>query len=288
VSELRVAHRGASLWTRVLGDAATGTPLVCVPGGPGLAHDYLANLGALAARGRAVVFYDPFGAGRSPAPADTTYTLETLRDEIETVRAALGLTRMHVLAQSAGSFPALEYALAHPDRVASLTLASPMIDIPTYAKEVRRRLDELGIETASAFVRAEVDPRLRDASYARTYYAYVTQHLCRFTDARQFFALTGRGFNTAAHRALKHGSLFYLKPPLDRWNVTPRLPEIAVPVLITCGAHDVMTPALCEVAVRTLARGELAVFEHSTHTQHVEEPARFLDVVAAFLDRSER
>ena len=286
MSERRIAHRGASLWMQVIGDLAAGTPLVCVPGGPGLAHDYLAGLGALAARGRAVVFYDPFGAGRSPAPADTTYTLEALRDEIEAVRAELGLARMHLLSQSAGSFAALEYTFAHPEHVASLTLASPMIEIPTYAEEVRRRLAKLA--PVDAFVRAELDTRLRDPSYSRTYYAYVTRHICRFADAAQFLALTGRGFNAAAHRALKHGLLFYLRPPLEAWNVTPRLPALAAPVLITCGAHDVMTPAMCDAAVRALPRGELVVFERSTHTQHVEEPARFLDVVAAFLERSER
>ena len=273
------------MWMRVLGDATARTPVVCVPGGPGVAHDYLANLERLAECGHPVVFYDPLGAGRSTAPPDGTYSLETIRDEIEAVRVALGVSRMHLLAHSAGSFATLEYALAYPDRLASITLASPMLDIPTYDAEVRRLIAELGSDVAAAFERAELDASLRDASYSRIYYGYCAHHVCRFADAQQVFALAGRRFNADSHRALKGGFLFYTQSPLNRWNVISRLGAVVEPVLITCGAHDVLSPTMCAEAVRALPRGELVVFERSTHMQHIEEPARFIDVVAAFLER---
>lgn len=57
-------HRGHRVWYGVSGDAAGDTPLLTVHGGPGLGHDYLEPLTALA-RPRKVVFYDQYGCGGS-------------------------------------------------------------------------------------------------------------------------------------------------------------------------------------------------------------------------------
>src|SRR6476661_9112597 len=60
----------AETWYRVSGelrpgDSATPAPLVVLHGGPGATHDYLLSLTDLARDGRAVVFYDQLGNGRS-------------------------------------------------------------------------------------------------------------------------------------------------------------------------------------------------------------------------------
>ena len=50
MSERRIPHREASLWTRTVG-ASTGVraPLLCIPGGPACAHDYIASVASLGA-----------------------------------------------------------------------------------------------------------------------------------------------------------------------------------------------------------------------------------------------
>jgi pimeloyl-ACP methyl ester carboxylesterase len=264
--EALVPRREGHIWTRVVGDSQRA-PLLCIPGGPACAHDYIANVAAIADRGRAVVLYDPYGSGRSPAPPTTSYDVDALRDDVEAVRAHLGLSRVHLFAHSAGSFAAIEYALAYPQHVASLVLSSPIFDVPVYQREVRALLARFGEAAADAFVRA--------------------RHVCRFGDARQFAQLAGRGFNVRAHLQMKGGLLVYVMPPLDTWSSMSRHAAIQAPVLVTCGAFDVTPVALYEQTARTLARAEVCVFAQSSHAQYVEEPARFVDVVAAFLDRSE-
>jgi proline-specific peptidase len=284
--EALVPRREGHIWTRVVGDSQRA-PLLCIPGGPACAHDYIANVAAIADRGRAVVLYDPYGSGRSPAPPTTSYDVDALRDDVEAVRAHLGLSRVHLFAHSAGSFAAIEYALAYPQHVASLVLSSPIFDVPVYQREVRALLARFGEAAADAFVRAEHDPQHRDAAYLSMYYQYIARHVCRFGDARQFAQLAGRGFNVRAHLQMKGGLLVYVMPPLDTWSSMSRHAAIQAPVLVTCGAFDVTPVALYEQTARTLARAEVCVFEQSSHAQYVEEPARFVDVVAAFLDRSE-
>ena len=286
-AERTVPHRGGSIWIRRVGDDRARIPVVCVPGGPGLAHDYLIPLERLAASGRPIVFYDPLGAGRSPAAKNTTWSLDGLRDELEVVREAIGVERIHVLAHSAGGFAAIEYALAYPDRVASLVLSSTPISMPTYQVRVLRLLEALGPELAGAFVRGEHDLRARDPEYLRAYYEYVQRHICRFADQREFMQRCGAGFNQSIHRALKGGLLLYTTGPLGTWDVTERLPEIRVPVLVTSGAFDVIEPAVASETARLVARGEAVVFPRSSHSQHAEEPGQFADAVASFLERSE-
>ena len=59
---------GGRVWYEVHG-TGTRTPLLVLHGGPGIPHDYLANL-ALLGDERPVVFYDQLGCGKSDRPED--------------------------------------------------------------------------------------------------------------------------------------------------------------------------------------------------------------------------
>lgn len=72
VSEGFVRVQGYKTWYRIVGDL-TQTPVGLFPvlmlhGGPGIPHDRLEPLEALAATGRPVVFYDQLGCGNSDRP----------------------------------------------------------------------------------------------------------------------------------------------------------------------------------------------------------------------------
>src|SRR5687768_11881637 len=117
VHEGFVPFRGFRTWYRIVGDAdAPGkAPLLCLHGGPGVPHDYLTPLDRLARTGRRVIYYDQLGCGNSDQPHDPSlWTVELFLDELRTVRAALGLERVHLLGQSWGGMLAMEYALTRP------------------------------------------------------------------------------------------------------------------------------------------------------------------------------
>jgi proline iminopeptidase len=61
---------GGRVWYRIVGPA-NGVPLVTLHGGPGIPHDYLTALEALAVE-RPIVFYDQLGCGLSDRPDDLT------------------------------------------------------------------------------------------------------------------------------------------------------------------------------------------------------------------------
>ena len=71
------------------------------------------------------------------------------------------------------------------------------------------------------------------------------------------------------------------------FDITERLEEIDVPVLLVSGEHDEVRPHLVAAMHERLRHGERVLFEDSSHMPHIEEPERFLEVVEGFLERSE-
>src|SRR3989442_11544251 len=67
-TEATVELNGVRLYTRRVGH---GSPVVVLHGGPGAHHDYLLpQYDHLAEGGRALLYYDQRGGGRSPVPRD--------------------------------------------------------------------------------------------------------------------------------------------------------------------------------------------------------------------------
>ena len=74
---------------------------------------------------------------------------------------------------------------------------------------------------------------------------------------------------------------FVITGTLKDWDITARLPEIEVPTLITAGATTSSHRGRRRSSTRASAGSELVTFEDSSHMQYVEEPERYLEVVAA-------
>ncbi|HSQ68890.1 MAG TPA: alpha/beta fold hydrolase [Steroidobacteraceae bacterium] len=103
------------------------TPLVCVPSTPGSGRAFrplLADLG----RDRSVYALDLPGCGESDAPDKTagiTDYAAAMVDLLDTLR----LRQVDVLGYHAGSFAAIEFALARPQQVRKLVLVGiPVLD----------------------------------------------------------------------------------------------------------------------------------------------------------------
>jgi haloalkane dehalogenase len=71
---------------------------------------------------RRVVTFDFLGWGRSDKPAGYPYTAANQTGDLDAVVAHLGLDRSVLVAHDASGPPAIDWALAHPDRVAVLVL----------------------------------------------------------------------------------------------------------------------------------------------------------------------
>lgn len=135
------SYDGTRLAYTEVGD---GPPLLCLPGGPGRASVYLEDLGGVSAS-RTLVRLDSRATGMSEVPADpASLRFDRLADDVEALRAHLGLERADVLAHSAGAVVAQVWASRHSSRVRSLVLVAAVAALqagggaPTSRRSVRR------------------------------------------------------------------------------------------------------------------------------------------------------
>lgn len=273
---------GHRVWFRRVG--AGGTPLLTLHGGPGAGHDYLEPLEALAGE-RPVVFYDQLGCGRSDRPDDRSlWHIERFVAEVDKVRQALGLQRIHLLGQSWGGWLAIEYMLRRPPGVASLILASTSSSLPQFVAETERLKAALPDEIRRALQRHEAAQDYRHPAYEAAVLEFYKRHLCRLEPWPEALLRSVANLDgNAVYETMNGPNEFIVTGNLRGWDRSGRLGEIAVPTLITVGRHDELTPACAETLHRGIRGSRLVVFEHSAHLAHLEEPARYRQVVADFL-----
>jgi proline-specific peptidase len=287
VVEGRIPFRGYETWYRDVGPEE-GVPLVCLHGGPGSTHWYFQPLEHLADEGRRVVVYDQLGCGSSDRPDDPElWTVDLFVDELRTLRAALGLERIHLLGTSWGSMLAIEYVLTQPAGLVSLTLNSPPTAAETWAAEAIRLRDRLPEHHRRALVEHEAAGTQEHPDYLAAEDEFWRRHIC-LLDPPPDFVMRGRAERgTPVYRSLWGVSEWNPNGRLRHWDVRGRLAEIQVPTLVTSGLYDECTPELAEAAQQGIPGAERVLFEQSSHMAFVEEPERYRSVLSDFLARAE-
>jgi proline-specific peptidase len=293
VTEGSITFAGGETWYRIVGDgeAPGRLPLLCLHGGPGALHDYLEPLGELAETGRRVVFYDQTGCGKSWREVDpSTWTVELFVEEVGAVRAALGLDRVHLFGSSWGGMLAMEYALTRPAGLASLVLSSSPASIPVWAEETNRLRHELPADVQRVLDGHEAAGTTESPEYEAATMEFYRRHVCRLDPWPDYLvrSFTGLREHPEVYLTMQGPNEFVITGTLKDWDITDRLPEIGVRTLITAGRHDEFTPRQAEALHRGIPGSELVTFEESSHMQFAEEPERYREVVAAFLERVER
>ena len=283
-----VPVNGYRVWYRSVGGSeAEHTPLLILHGGPGVPHDYLENLEALASDTQRVIFYDQLGCGRSDQPDDTSlWRVERFVEELATVRRELGLDRVHILGQSWGGMLAIEYALTEPQGLASLILSNTTSSIPLWVAEANRLRSELPPEVNDTLSRHEVAGTTDDQEYQDAMQVFYDRHVIRVKPMPEYVqrALDNTGF---VYAYMNGPSEFRVIGVIKDWDRTDRLYEIQVPTLILSGRYDAATPAINTILHKGIAGSEWILFENSSHLSHVEEPELYMQTVRAFLDRVE-
>ena len=274
---------GHRVWYRRIGEGP-GTPLLTLHGGPGASHDYLEPLAALG-DDRPVVFFDQLGGGRSDRPGDPSlWRIDRFCDEVDQVRDALGLHRVHLFGQSWGGWLAVEYMLTRPLGIAGLVLASTSASIPQFVAEAERLKAALPPETYAIMRRHEADGSLDHPDYLAAVDLFYRRHLCRLDPWPDSLRRGGEELAVSQVYAVMNGpNEFTVTGNLKDWDRIDRLGEIDAPTLITVGRYDEVTPACARTLHDGIAGSRLVVFENSAHSAHLEEQEEYLRVLRGFL-----
>jgi L-proline amide hydrolase len=291
---------GHQTWYRVVGDLAAAragkgpAPLVTLHGGPGATHDYLLAMTDLADGGRAVVFYDQTGNGRSthfPGRGAEYYTVDLFVRELASLIDHLGIAaRYHVLGQSWGGMLAQEHAITRPPGLRSVVLSNTAASFGAFAVEANALRADLPPDVEATLRKHEEAGTTSDPEYAKACEVFYHRHVCRLDTwppevVRSFGAIDA---DPTVYHTTNGPSEFHVIGSFKDWSALDRLHLISVPTLVISGRYDEATPRLQQDLVAGIAGAEQVILPQSSHLAFWEERPAYMAAVGAFLKKHDR
>jgi proline iminopeptidase len=274
-----VTVRGVAIRIHVAGH---GPVCLVHPGGPGL--EWTSMRMPEVEQHLTLVYVEPIGTGESGRLKDETgYTRHRYADDLDGVRAELGLAETYVLGHSFGGFVALEYALAHGHNVRGLVLydTSAVTDA-TFSSDANERARAFANESwfRGAFAELAFEPHTDDeatASFRRGIGLYVADYarkkldVDRFAESTRVFVGPTRG-----------------RDPIP-YDVRGKLSTIKAPTLVIVGRKDfICSPKYANVLSAGIAGSQLVTLDESGHFGHFEQPLEFAGAVGTFVNSVEQ
>jgi pimeloyl-ACP methyl ester carboxylesterase len=271
------SYDGTEIAYRTLG---TGQPLLCLPGGPGRASEYLGDLGGLAAT-RQLVLMDNRGTGGSADAEPETYRCDRVVADVDALRAHLGLGQMDLLAHSAAGDLGVLYAAAHPERLTHLALITPSlraVGVQPSDEQQDAAIEARAGEPWYADARAALEKAEAGDQSMETRTGYAPFFYGRWDETARAHVHVGVSERSRAFRAR-----FWTDGCPDTASTQAALRHLSAPVLILAGEADIVPPAAVKEAVGLFPQAQIMVQPRAGHFPWLDDPAWFTAAVTRFL-----
>lgn len=287
IEEGFVQVTGGRVWYKKVGNGGK-TPVILLHGGPGFTHFSMEPLTALADE-RPVIFYDQLGSGNSDRPSDLSlWNVERFVEELGQLREALELNEVHILGHSWGTMLAASYLLTKPEGVKSVIFSSPCLSAFRWKEDqdVYRKL--LPDDVQKVLDRCEAEGTTDSEEYQTAMLAFYQRHVCRLDPWPEVLNEDFQQANMEVYHHMWGPSEFFPTGNLKSFDVTPRLQELQMPALFSCGKYDEATPETTAYYTSLVPGARFHLFEHSAHMTYIEEPEEYVRVVREFLNSIEQ
>lgn len=280
------------VWTKRVGNNPRAKVLL-LHGGPGVTAECFECFDSyFPAAGIEYYYYDQLGSYRSDNPADPRlWDLDRFVDEVDQVADALDLddSNFFLFGQSWGGLLAMEYALAHQNRLKGLIISNMMSSIPAYneyAKNVLMpRMDQdklrrvLELEAKGQTETGEYDELLMEIHYVH--------HVLRrpFDQWPEPMVRSMNHINKDLYVTMQGPSELGASGKLLHWDRTADLGAITVPTLVLGGEHDTMDPRFLEFMASQMPQGEAYICPDAGHLGQFDDQVSYFNGLIGFLQR---
>lgn len=279
--EAKLAVDGGEIWYRKSG-GGSGLPVILLHGGPGFNSYYLKPLEALGDQ-RTVIRYDQGGAGKSGTMTDTTkMTIAHFVAELDSLRSHLGYDKVHLVGHSWGTMLALEYYRAHPEHVASLTLASAALDIPQWERHAKALLKTLPDSIQRIVSKAEAAKKYDDPAYQAAISSFYDKYVWLRPDKPNLDSLMSQ-VNQNIYNYMQGPSEFTITGTLKTYNSTSFLKNVKVATLFTVGDVDEADPVTIRRQAAMVPGARVVVIPNSAHMTTWDNPTAMIAAIRSHL-----
>lgn len=224
-----------------------------------------------------LVYVDPRGGGQSTGQA-ADLTFDVLAEDLESVRADLGLDRIAVLGHSVLGILAIEYGRRCPESVSHVIAVGtpPSWSPQDLAARSRSFFEEDASDARKRVLRDNLAKLPEDASPGQRMFAETPM---RFFDPELDAA------PLFAESELRPELLMHLMGPLTAgWDVQTDAGTLTVPTLIAHGRYDYTVPyTLWQGVAEALPNTTFKLFDRSGHQPFLEQPEEFASTVADWM-----
>ena len=286
-----------TVWTKRVGNNPTKKVLL-LHGGPGATHEYFECFDSfLPQEGVEYYYYDQLGSAYSDNPNDSSlWSIERYVEEVETVRAALGLdsNNFYLLGHSWGGILAIEYALKYQQHLKGLIISNMMASIPEYVKYANEVLGpQLPKEVLAQIRGFEAKEQYTDPAYLKLISDYYyPEHVLRMPPAtwpdpvvRAFAKM-----NYPLYLKMQGPSEFGVvgDAVLKNWDRTADLAKIKVPTLSIGGAFDTMDPKAMEMIANKVQKGTFLLCPKGSHMSMYDDQATYFKGLIDFINKVDK
>ena len=281
---------GYHLWTNTQGEG--DIHLIALHGGPGGNHEYWEDTAEqLAKQGLnvQVTMYDQLGSLYSDQPdysdpeiAKKYLTYEYFIDEVDEVRAKLGLDNIYLIGQSWGGLLVQEYAVKYGQHLKGAIISSMVDEIDEYVDHVNALREKTLPADAVAFMK-ECEDR-NDYSNPK-YQEYVQIMNEQYVDRKQpskLYHLKDLG-GDAVYNVFQGDNEFVVTGKLKDWHFRDQLKNIKVPTLLTFGEHETMPLETAKTMDSLIPNSKLVTTPNGGHHHMVDNPDVYYKHLADFI-----
>jgi haloalkane dehalogenase len=266
-----------------------GPPFVLMHGFPDNSRLYDRLVPELA--GRRVIVFDYLGWGKSDKPQDYPYTFANQQGDVDAIVSYFDLPQVSLVAHDAAGPSAVNWALDHPDRTASLTLMNAFyapaptmrppaliallalghLNAPVLGTDLAGSLEPLGKEVAR-------QPNI----FQRLFAWQERQFFSRRSDADHFIPLFSRQFsgNNSTRAALLSLTADTIPTVAANLGHLSELAAFPRPIRLIWGDRD---PDLNSGIARSLHDAapvsELFILPDAHHNLQIDEPRRVAELL---------
>ena len=287
--EAMVPVPGGRAYVRVNGNLdGPRPPIVMLHGGPGSSHWYFLNATAMA-DDRAVILYDQLDSGRSEHPGiAANWNVPRFVEELEAIRAYLGVKRWHALGASWGGTVALEYAAKRPAELAGLVLQSPLVSTAVWLADARKLKDGMPAGVRDLLDRCDVAGAAPKADCDAATDAFFARHVRMFdppAEVAAYKAALPRSFSDDIYNAMWGRAEFTSTGTLKDYDGRALLKRLdARRTLFVAGQHDEAVPATVAGFARDVPGGaQFHEIADAAHSVMNDNPAAYVKVLRAWL-----
>jgi proline iminopeptidase len=272
------------VWAKQVGTGET--PVLTLHGGPGVPHYYFECFeDFLPQAGIRFWYYDQLGCGFSDRPDDPSlWTIDRYRDEVEQVRAGLGLDRFVLYGHSWGGMLAIEYALAHPERVSGLVISNMTASIPSYVHYVGTLRAALPAEISAAMKQFEDRGDYEAAEYQQLLIAHLySKYLCRLEPWPEPVMRAFTNMNAQIYNTMQGPSEFTVTGNFKNWDRWADLHRLGMPTLLLVGRYDTMSVADIQRMGSLIPRSKVVICERGSHLSLYDDQDAYFDALIPFI-----